>query len=49
MTAIELVNKVLDLAEIAQKAGNKVAYRKCMEIIADIALEEAQAHITEEA
>ena len=38
-TAKQLINEVLDIAEIAQKKGNHEAYRKCMELIADIIYE----------
>lgn len=49
MTAKELILKILDLAEVAQKQNNRIAYRKCMELIADIAYQEAEKHFTEEA
>lgn len=42
MTAKDLILQVLDLAEIAQKKGNREAYLKCIELIADIAYEEAK-------
>lgn len=35
-TAKQLINEILDIAEIAQKKHNHEAYRKCMELIADI-------------
>ena len=35
-TAKDLINEILDLSEIALKKGNHEAYRKCMELIADI-------------
>ena len=35
-TAKQMINEVLDLAEIAKRKGNHEAYRKCMELIADI-------------
>ena len=42
MTAKDLIVRVLDLSEIALKNGNHEAYQKCMELIADIAREEAE-------
>lgn len=45
MTAKELVSRVLDLSEIALKNGNHEAYQKCMELIADIAIDEAKRRI----
>ena len=35
-TAKQLVNEILDIAEIAKKKGNQSIYRECMEMIADI-------------
>jgi hypothetical protein len=40
MTAKELISRILDLSEIALRNGNHEAYRKCMELIADIARDE---------
>lgn len=51
MTAKDLILEVFELSEIARKKGNHEAYRKCMELIADIAYQEAERQfgITEEA
>lgn len=41
MTAKEIIERLLDISEIALKAGDHEAYRAVMKLVADVAYEEA--------
>ena len=44
-----IISKLLDISEVALKNNDHEAYRKCMELIAEVAYMEAERKLAQEA